>query len=67
MPTCPNCKSETDLIDYWETGQIEFGGNINRSGWAFMQDRERNFQCPNCHIPFDAHELDKLGVTEELR
>ena len=67
MPACPNCKSELNLIDYWETGQIEFGGNINRSGWAFMQDQERNFQCPNCHIPFDAQELDKLGVTEELR
>ena len=67
MPECPNCKEDISTIDYWETGQIEFGGNIKRDGWAFMQDRERNFQCPNCHVPFDAADLDALGVPEDMR
>lgn len=67
MPLCPNCHSEIRLIDYWSKGQIEFGGNIDRSGWWFMQDEERNFQCPECHLPLDAQELDKLGVPEDMR
>lgn len=67
MPLCPNCQSDISLVKYWEKGQIEFGGNIHRTGWAFMQDRERNFQCPECYIPFDAEDLDKLGVQNEIR
>lgn len=67
MPICPNCQNVIDEINYWESGQIEFGGNINRQGWAFMQDRERNFQCPECHIPFGPEELEQLGVPENMR
>lgn len=67
MPRCPYCHKEITLINYWENGQIEFGGNINRTGWAYMQDRERNFQCPECLVPFDAEDLDKLGVPEDMR
>lgn len=66
MPVCPNCQAEISEINYWESGQIEFGGNLDRTGWAFMQDRELNFQCPECDVPLDAEQLQQLGVPEDL-
>lgn len=67
MPRCPNCKVEINQINYFQSGQIEFGGNIKRDGWWYMQDPERILQCPECDISFDAAELDALGVPQELR
>ena len=66
MPECPNCKVDIYEIDYWEKGQIEFDGSLGK-GWAFMQDREINFQCSNCHVPLDSADLDALGVPEDMR
>lgn len=67
MPKCPNCGKEISYLNYWQSGQIEFGGNIKRDGWDYMQDPERSFQCPECDIPLDAADLDKLGVPNEMR
>ena len=67
MPKCPNCKAEISEINYWESGQIEYDGNIVAGGWAFMQDRERNFQCPECFAPFNDEELAQLGVPAEMK
>ena len=67
MPRCPNCQAEINELLFWSKGSIEFGGNIKRDGWYPMQDVERNYQCPECYIPLDADDLDKLGVSEEMR
>lgn len=67
MPKCPNCQSEITLINRYQDGQIEFSGNIKRDGWWPMQDNEWKFQCPECDIPFDSEDLDKLGVPTEMR
>lgn len=67
MPKCPNCGAEVATILYWSKGEIEYGGNIKRDGWWWMQDREINFQCPHCFVPLDPNDLDKLGVPEDMR
>ena len=66
MPKCPHCEAEIYEIDFTTKGQNEFDGNIS-SGWYPMQDCETTHSCPECHEVFDADDLDKLGVPEEMR
>jgi hypothetical protein len=67
VPICPKCNKDINEIFYWQSGQIELGGNIKRDGWWYMQDPERNFQCPERYIPLGPADLDKLGVPEDMR
>lgn len=67
MHACPHCQQELALVDYRDTGQLEYGGNIKRNEWWPMQDRDREFQCPECHHPLDAEDLDSLGVPNQFR
>lgn len=64
MPTCPNCGKEIKTI--YTSRQL----HLVHDGTAWKRevfDQYETYQCPECLEEFDGKDLDKLGVSNEIR